>query len=159
MVQEREREEERKEERKGEREVVRGRVKRPGGRRKGKVVEDMTDLVKVRRRNKGRTVEERREENSRKVCRTVQIFVKVDGRNASPLELPLRDNVGDVAKCIPNSACCSKRDVYVTCEERVIRRTGELRSCGVCDGSTVQVVSRMHHRGRHKDRGTERQDR
>ena len=62
------------------------------------------------------------------------------------MELPLRDNVGDVAKRIPNSACCSKRDVYVTCEERererVIRRSDELRSCGVCDGSTVQVVSK-----------------
>ena len=37
-------------------------------------------MVEVRRRTKGRTVEERREEDSRKVCRTVQIFVKVDGR-------------------------------------------------------------------------------
>ena len=35
---------------------------------------------------------------------------------------------------------------------RVLRRSDELRSCGVVDGSTVQVVSRMRGGGRHKDK-------
>ena len=35
---------------------------------------------------------------------------------------------------------------------RVRRRSDELRSCGVVDGSTVQVVSRMRGGGRHKDK-------
>ena len=39
----------------------------------------------------------------------------------------------------------------MTCT-RVRRRSDELRSCGVVDGSTVQVVSRMRGGGRYKDK-------
>ena len=40
----------------------------------------------------------------------------------------------------------------MTCEGRVIRRSEELRSCGVRDGSTVQLMSRMLGGGKHKDK-------
>ena len=40
------------------------------------------------------------------------------------------DNVSDIERRIPNSACCIKLDVEVTCEERVIRRSDELKSWG-----------------------------
>ena len=42
--------------------------------------------------------------------------------------------------------------MYVTSGGRVLRRGDKLRSCGVYDGSTVQVVSRIRGGGRHKDK-------
>ena len=42
--------------------------------------------------------------------------------------------------------------MYVTCEGRVIRRDDDMKSCGIRDGSTVQLMSRMRSRGRHKDK-------
>ena len=47
---------------------------------------------------------------------------------------------------------CSKPNVYVTHEGRVIRRSDELRSSRVRDGSTDQVLSRMFGGGRDKDK-------
>ena len=43
------------------------------------VVEDVTDWVEVRRKSQRRTVEETRKDNDGKKCRTIQIFVKIDG--------------------------------------------------------------------------------
>ena len=37
--------------------------------------------------------------------RTIQIFVKVDGSKAFPLEVSLSDKVGDVLKRTPSIAC------------------------------------------------------
>ena len=51
--------------------------------------------------------------------------------------------VRGVVRCLPSTACCSKRDVYGRYEGRVIRRSDELRSCGISDGSAVQVTNRM----------------
>ena len=56
--------------------------------------------------------------------------------------------VGDVVKRIPSSAC----GMYVTCEGRVIRRDDEMKTCGIRDGSTVQLMCRMRSRGRHIDK-------
>ena len=50
------------------------------------------------------------------------------------------DKVSKMRK-IPSSACCSKRDVYVTLEGRVLRRS---------DGSIVQVTSRTRGGGKKK---------
>ena len=84
--------------------------------------------------------------------RTIQIFVKVDGSKTFPLKVSLSDEVGDVVKRIPSSACDSERDVCMTCEGRVIRRGDELKGCGISDGGTLQVMSRMRGGGRHKDK-------
>ena len=77
------------------------------------------------------------------------MFVKVDGSKAFPLEVSLSDKVGDVVKRIPSSACDSKRDVYMTCEGRVIRRSDDLKGCGISDGGTLQITPRIRG-GRHK---------
>ena len=63
------------------------------------------------------------------------------------MEVALNDKVSDMMRRIPSGG-----DVYVTSGGRVLRRSDELRSCGVVDGSTVQVVSRMRGGGRHKDK-------
>ena len=53
---------------------------------------------------------------------------------------------------IPNSAHGSKQDMYVKFEGGVVRGEDELKSCGVRDGSTVQVVRRMRGGGKHKEK-------
>ena len=85
---------------------------------------------------------------------TILIFVKVDGAMTLPMDVSLSDKVGDIARRIPNSAGCSQRDVYVTSEGRLLKGSEDLRSCGISDGSTVQVTSRMRGGGKHKDAKT-----
>ena len=46
----------------------------------------------------------------------------------------------------------SRASTYVTCEGRILRKGDKLKSCGVRDGSTVQVTSRMRGGGKHKDK-------
>ena len=41
-------------------------------------------------------------------------------------------------------------DVYVTCDGRILGKDDNLKSCGVRDGSTVQVMSRMRGGGKHE---------
>ena len=117
-----------------------------------KVVEVKTDRAKVKRRTKQRRQPGRDEASVKfdgRMFRTIQMFVKVDGCQAFPLEVSLSDKVGDVVKRIPSSACDSKRDVYMTCEGRVIRRSDDLKGCGISDGGTLQVTPRLRG-GRHK---------
>ena len=61
-------------------------------------------------------------ETSRSIDRAIQIAVKMDGCKTLPLEVSPNDKVGDVARRIPSRACCSKRDVYATCEGRVFTK-------------------------------------
>ena len=65
------------------------------------------------------------------------------------MEMALSNKVSDIVK---RSVCCSKSDVYVTSGGRELRRSEELRSCGVSEGSTVEVTSRMRVGGKHKDK-------
>ena len=71
--------------------------------------------------------------------RTLQIFVKVDGSKVPPLEMSPNDEVGDV----PSSVRCGSRDVYGTSGGGVLRRSHELRSCRVVDGSTEFLSERL----------------
>ena len=48
---------------------------------------------------------------------------------------------------IPNS-----EDVYVTMYGRTLKRSEKLNSCGVSDGCTIQVMSRMRVGGKHKEK-------
>ena len=89
------------------------------------------------KKTKLRTERGKQEVEGMKSRRTVQIFFKVDGSKAFPLDVSLRDTVRDVVRCLPSSARCSKLDVYVRYEGRVIRRGDELRSRGISDGSAV----------------------
>ena len=80
--------------------------------------------------------------------RTFQIFVKVDGSKRTPMEVSLTDvKVEDVIRRIPNS-----EDVYVTMYGRTLKRSEKLNSCGVSDGCTIQVMSRMRVGGKHKEK-------
>ena len=100
------------------------------------VNKDVTDWVEVRRRTR------------RKRCEMVQIFVKVNGSKATPIEVNLTDDrVEDVMRRIQDD-----ENVYVTLHGRVLKRGEKLKSCGVTDGCTIQVTSRLRGGGKHKDR-------
>ena len=58
------------------------------------------------------------------------------------------DKVDDVMKRIRNNEMSSRSDVYMTCEGRVLRWIGELRSSGVSDGCTVQIPNKMRCGGK-----------
>ena len=80
--------------------------------------------------------------------KTAQIFVKVNGSKATPTEVSLTDDkVEDVMRQVQ-----SDEDAYVTMQGKVLRRDEKLKSCGVTDGCTVQVTSRLRGGGRHKDK-------
>ena len=80
--------------------------------------------------------------------KTVQIFVKVDASNVTPMEVSLSDDkVEDVLRQVQND-----EDVYVTMHGRMLKKSERLKSCGVTDGCTVQVTSRLRGGGKHKDK-------
>ena len=84
----------------------------------------------------------------KKKRKTVQIFVKVDGSKVSPMEVSLTDDrVEDVMRRIQND-----EDAYVTMHGRVLKKGERLKSCGVTDGCTIQVTSRLRGGGKHKDK-------
>ena len=85
--------------------------------------------------------------NKKQKMRTVQIFVKVDDSKIFPLDVSPDDKVYDVTKQIQTD-----EDVYVTMYGRVLKRSEKLRSCGVTDGCTVQVTSRVRVGGRHEEK-------
>ena len=76
---------------------------------------------------------------TRKQKKMVQIFVKVDEAKVTPMEVSLKDGkVEDVMRQVQKG-----EDVYVTMNGRVLRRNEKLKICGVSDGCTIQVTSRM----------------
>ena len=110
------------------------------GRESEQVAEDVTEWVEVRSRTRRRVEEGGHEDEGGESCRAVQIFVKVNGSTKFPLDVSMNDKVSDVVRQIPSNV--HSRNVYVTCEGKVLRKGDELKSCGVSDGSTVQVVMR-----------------
>ena len=80
----------------------------------------------------------------------IQIFVKVDEGKVTPMEVSLTDGkVEDVMRQLQRD-----EDVYVTMHGKVLRRNEKLKSCGVTDGCTIQVTSRMRGGGRHKGKSS-----
>ena len=51
-----------------------------------------------------------------------------------------------------NRVKSTKSDVYMTCEGRVLRQSDELRSSGVDDGCTVQIMNMMRGGGNHRNK-------
>ena len=88
-------------------------------------------------------------EVTRKMKRkTVQIFVRVNGSKAAPMEVNLTDDkVEDVMRQIQQD-----EDVYATMNGKVLKSDEKLKSCGVSDGCTIQVTSRLRGGGKHKDK-------
>ena len=102
--------------------------------RKPEVKKDVTDWTVVTRNRRQRKM--------------VQIFVRVNGSKATPMEVNLtNDKVEDVMRRIQND-----EDAYATMQGKVLRTSEKLKSCGVTDGCTIQVTSRMRGGGRHKDK-------
>ena len=79
--------------------------------------------------------------------KTVQIFVKLDEMKTVLREVSQEDKVQEIL----NTVGGSEQDVYVTCEGKMLRRDEQLKNCGVRDGSTIQVTSRVRG-GKHKDK-------
>ena len=77
---------------------------------------------------------------SRCSSRTFQIYVKMDDSKTFTTDVEPIDKIGDIAR---RSVGGGKQDVYATCEGTVLRKDDELKSCGVRDGSTVQIVSML----------------
>ena len=99
-----------------------------------KVVKDVTGWTVVTRNKRQKKM--------------VQIFVKVNGSKATPMEVNLMDDkVEDVMRQIQKD-----EDVYVTMHGKVLRRDEKLKSYEVTDGCTVEVTSRMRGGGKHKDK-------
>ena len=122
-------------------------VRKEGEKGGSKVVEDVTGWVEVRRRTRRKVVEEGHEGEGEKNCRkAVQIFVKVDGMKTVLREVSPEDKVQKILNIVSGS----DQDVYATCEGRMLRKDDELRSCGVSDGCTIQVMSKMRGGGKHK---------
>ena len=83
----------------------------------------------------------------------VQIFVKVDEAKVTPMKVSLTDGkIGDVMRQVQKD-----EDVYVTMHGRVLRRNEKLKSCGVTDGCTIQVTSRLRGGGKHKDQKSQKE--
>ena len=83
---------------------------------------------------------------NRRQRKMVQIFVRVNGSKATPMDVMLaNDKVEDVMRRIQND-----EDAYVTMQGKVLRTSEKLKSCGVTDGCTIQVTSRIRRGGRHK---------
>ena len=62
------------------------------------------------------------------------------------------DQVSDILRKIPNGTCHDKRDVHVTFERGVLRRSDEVKPCGISDGSSVQVTSKIRGGGKHEEK-------
>ena len=126
----------------GERESVR---KGERGKEEGRDAEE-EECKRVEKDATGWTVVTR----NKRQRKMAQIFVKVNGSKAAPMEVSLTDDkVEDVMRQIQKD-----EDVYVAMNGKVLRRDEKLKSCGVSDGCRIQVTSRMRGGGRHKDKKT-----
>ena len=84
----------------------------------------------------------------KKKRKTVQIFVKINGSKATPMEVNLTiDKVEDVLRQVQND-----EDAYVTLQGKMLVASEKLKCCGVADGCTIQVTSRLRGGGKHKDK-------
>ena len=131
------------EEEKGREEREKGRKGQRGSGQEGKRKEKERE-AEVKKDATGWTVVTR----NKRQRKMVQIFVKVDEAKVTPMDVSLTDGkVEDVIRQVQKG-----KDVYVTMQGKVLRRNEKLKSCGVTDGCTIQVTSRMRGGGRHKDK-------
>ena len=81
--------------------------------------------------------------NRKQKRRMVQIFVKMDGARTVPMEVSLDAKVREIAGRVLRGGSEDDQDVYVMSDGRVLQVSDDLRSCGVRDGSAVQVIRRL----------------
>ena len=128
----------------GQTEEERKEEKRQGEREKGRKDEGG-------RGQEGKRKEKEREAEVKKDVTDWTVVTRnrrQNGSKVTPMEVSLTDDrIEDVIRRIPNG-----EDVYVTMHGRTLRRSEKLNSCGVSDGCTIQVMSRMRGGGKHKDK-------
>ena len=105
----------------GRREEEEREVEEGGGEQ---VEEDVTGWTEVTRKKRRKTV---------------QMFVKVNGSKATPMEVTTKSKM-----------CEIDEDVYVTMHGRMLKKSERLKSCGVTNGCAIQVSSRVRGGGKHK---------
>ena len=121
-------------EREREQEGEKGRKGERGKKEKGRDAEE-EECKQVKKDVTGWTLVT----TNKRQMRMIQIFVKVDEAKVTPIEVSLTDGtVEDVMRQIQRD-----EDVHVTLHGRVLSRNEKLNSCGVTDGCTIQVMSRM----------------
>ena len=114
-------------------------------------LEDIEETwIEVKRRT--RTQEPRQSEEVRKNRQMIQIIIRVARSKAFPRMVSPSDKVDDVIRRILNNEKSSKGDVYMTCQGRVLRWSDELRSSGVGDECTVQMMNMMSGGGKHRNK-------
>ena len=116
-------------------------------REEGGGVKEVVDKDVMDEQNK--STSRRRSRRQGSIDSTVQIFVQVEGRTL-PVEMSPTGKVGDIVSRVTSGARGEKQDMYVTCEGKVLRKSDELKSCRLCDGSTVQITSKMRGGGKHR---------
>ena len=84
----------------------------------------MTDWQTVQRKTKPRIQGGSKERRVREQSRSSSRWTGPRRLDVSP-----NDKGSDVVRRIPSNVGCISRDVYVTCEGRVLRRSDELKSC------------------------------
>ena len=135
-------------EEKGREEREKGRKGQRGSEQEGRKKEEEREAVEGGGEQVEKDVTGWTEVTRKKRRKTVQIFVKADEAKVTPMEVNLTDGkVEDVMRQVQKD-----EDVYVTMQGRVLRRNEKLESCGVTDGCTIQVTSKMRGGGRHKDK-------
>ena len=80
----------------------------------------------------------------------IQIFVKVNESKAFPLDASTDDKVEVLMRQIQKN-----EDACVTLQGKVLRTSERLKSCGVTNGCTIQVTSRIRGGGKRKDKKKE----
>ena len=78
-------------------------------------MDELTDWMKVKRRNKQEGSHEGSEERNRKSRKVIQIFVEVDESKVTMTEVSLTDKVGDIVKRVANSEGHHENAVHVMC--------------------------------------------
>ena len=114
----------------------------------------VTRRTKQRRSQREQNVVPEGKRTSKHSSRVFQIFVKVDNSQAFMTDVIPSDKVSDVMRKIPNSVCCSKRDVYVMFEGRVSKRSAEVEveACDMREESTLHINHRARGGRTHKNK-------
>ena len=86
--------------------------------------------------------------STKQTRRTYQILVKVNEMKTVAMEVSPEDR----DQKILNTVSGSDWEVYVTREGRILKKGDKMKSCGVRDGITVQVTSRMRGGRKYKDK-------
>ena len=124
--------------------MKKGETETVPGKEREQVDEDATGWVEVQRRTRRRVADGERKDEGGESC--------MDGSRTIVMDVPQNDKVSDMMKRIPDGG-----DMYVTSGGRFLRRSDEMRSCGVRDGSTVQVLRRLRGGGKHKDKKSQKE--